>query len=348
MNKSAGMGALAAGVLLLGGGVLWALKPAEPAVPAAVQSPTTVSPLAGPAQGAGSPVASRSGLQFVTGTEQLPRSLQDTQVDGALQVDAAGRLIINKGVRNVFDYFLSAQGEEDRDTLVRRIRAYIRHQLTDPARQQAEQLLDQYLLYQQALKTLPAFAGNPMQDFEQVRAQLDRIRELRGRYFDRLTQQAFFGEEQDYDDYMLAKLQILANPQLSATAKAGQISQLTQRLSMPLQEDIRVLNQYQDLTALTETWKQQGGNPQELRRIREQVVGAAAADRLEALDQENVQWTHRVEAYLAQRDRLLQQPDRPEGNRQAIEQLRQQGFSKTEQLRLDALETLHDRGQGLS
>src|SRR5689334_7743323 len=42
----------------------------------------------------------------------LPRSLQDTQVDGGLAADANGHLIVAPGVRALFDYFLSATGEE--------------------------------------------------------------------------------------------------------------------------------------------------------------------------------------------------------------------------------------------
>ena len=78
---------------------------------------------------------------FVTGVENLPASLQGTEVDGALEADADGHLKINNAVRRTFDYFLSALGEEPLDTIVVRLRAYIRAQLPATAAAEAEKLL---------------------------------------------------------------------------------------------------------------------------------------------------------------------------------------------------------------
>jgi lipase chaperone LimK len=112
-----------------------------------------------------------------------------------------------------------------------------------------------------------------------------------------------------------------------------------------MQDDLKAVNQYQDLTALTKELKAQSGSPQALRQLRESVVGVAATDRLETLDQEVAAWDQRVNAYLAQRDALHKQTSLAETDRQqAIEQLKQRLFSAQEQVRIDALERIHDQG----
>ena len=42
----------------------------------------------------------------------LPKSLQGTQVDGEIIIDENKQLVVTAGLRRLFDYFLSAQGEE--------------------------------------------------------------------------------------------------------------------------------------------------------------------------------------------------------------------------------------------
>src|SRR6218665_2651509 len=91
---------------------------------------------------------------FVTGLEQLPNSLQGTEVDGELEVDAGGHLKITNGVRRVFDYFLSTIGEEPLETILARIKAYIRHKLPPMAAGEAEQLLDKYIAYKRGLENV--------------------------------------------------------------------------------------------------------------------------------------------------------------------------------------------------
>ena len=73
---------------------------------------------------------------------------------------------------------------------------------------------------------------------------------------------------------------------LSATEKARRTAALLDTLPPDLKDSIKTLNQYQELQTLEKDWKARGGTPQELRAIREQIVGPEATTRLEALDQE--------------------------------------------------------------
>lgn len=283
--------------------------------------------------------------RFTTGIEGIPKSLRDTEVDGALEVDENGNLKITRGVRQTFDYFLSAIGEEDLTTIIARIRAYIRHKLPAKAAGQAEQLLEAYINYREGLGRLPQVAGDPSQNLAAIRQQKQAVQALRSQYFDRAVIEAFFGDEDAYDNYTLARLEVMQDKSLSATEKAKRTAALLEQLPPDLKENVKTLNQYQELTTLTQDWKSRNGSPQELRAIREQIVGPEAATRLEALDRERAEWDSRMKDYLQERDAIMKNPSLSEQDRQQqAAAIRQQRFNQQEQVRVDALERIHDQG----
>ena len=53
--------------------------------------------------------AKQDASQFTTGLENLPRSLQGTEVDGEIIIDENKQLVVTEGLRRLFDYFLSAR-----------------------------------------------------------------------------------------------------------------------------------------------------------------------------------------------------------------------------------------------
>src|SRR5690606_16991165 len=104
-----------------------------------------------------------------------PASLQGTDVDGELLVDAQGNLVASIGVRRVFDYFLSTLGEEDLDTIKARIAAHLVEKLPPEAARQAWRLLNNYLDCQHALSELPLQS----RDAKGVRAAMKQRQQLR-------------------------------------------------------------------------------------------------------------------------------------------------------------------------
>ncbi|WP_287045542.1 hypothetical protein [Psychrobacter sp.] len=89
--------------------------------------------------------APQSESLFVTGLEGLPRSLTGTQVDGEIIIDENKQLVVTEGLRRLFDYFLSALGEEDEAVIYARVESYIRHHTPEPAASQAVAIFDQYI-----------------------------------------------------------------------------------------------------------------------------------------------------------------------------------------------------------
>lgn len=289
---------------------------------------------------------------FRTGLESLPGSLAGTEVDGVFEVDANGHLKITNGIRHIFDYFLSTVGEEPVDTIAARIRAYIRYRLKDPAATEAEKILDGYLQYKTALATLPPGQSAPAEgsyDLAAIRQQMAQVQALRSQFLSPEVIQAFFGDDDSYDRYTLERLQVLQDKSLSDAQRAEQLAALQQQLPVSTQAAMNNATQAQNLNALTEDWRQRGGSPDELRRIRESLVGPEAADRLEQLDRDNAAWDQRLANWFIQRDAVRSNPGLSESDREIqVARLRSDLFTEQERVRVQALESLHDSGRKLN
>lgn len=344
MEKKLVLGLAAVIALLLAGIFFFAGGPAD--------SADTQAGQAGALSADGQPLTQGpSPDSFVTGLEQLPNSLQGTEVDGELEVDAGGHLKITNGVRRVFDYFLSTIGEESLDTIVARIKAYIRHKLPAMAAGEAEALLDKYIAYKRGLDNVrqaqPRSDGSI--DVNAVRQQMQQVQALRSQYFSAEVITAFFGDEDAYDRYTLDRLDVMQNKGLSPAQRAQQLAALEAQLPVSIQESMKTVNQYQNLESLTADWKKRGGSAAELRQIRENLVGAEAADRLETLDKDRAAWDQRMSAWYGERAAILGNTSLSETDRkQQLAELRNSRFSPDERLRVESLERMHDRGETVS
>lgn len=339
MKKRLLLGIVAA-VLVLVALMAW-LSPEDPGAGAPDPAMAATARIGGSSAGHVPPAS------FTTGTEGLPPSLQGTEVDGELEVDAQGRLRITGGIRRVFDYFLSAVGEEPLDTILQRIRAYLRHKLPAGAAAEAERLLDSYINYKRALDAIPQVQASPGQiDLPALRRQMQQVQSLRSQFFTPEVIAAFFGDEDTYDRYTLERLDLMQDKSLSPQQRAERLAALEHQLPAAMRESIRVINQVQNLDALTQDWKRRGGNAAELRQIRETIVGPEAADRLEVLDRENAQWDQRMASWYAERAAILGNKALSEQDRQRqVEEARRSRFSDGERLRVESLELMHDRGE---
>lgn len=287
---------------------------------------------------------------FVTGLETLPKSLRDIEVDGQLRADANGNLILDADIRRVFDFFLNAVGEESSAQIIARLQAYIRAHLPASAARQALQILQEYLALRDAMSDAQRDAsGRFAADHHSLSADTLRdrkqaIRALRSHHLSAEVDQAFYGEEDQFDDFTLAKLALIEDTSLSAAQRSEHIAMLEAGLPPALQAHIAAASRYQTLSQLTGEWTSQQADAAHLRQIRENIVGAEAADRLEQLDQRRTAWRTRVDDWLAQRNRMLANDALATADKQQeVERLRQQHFAATEQKRVQMLEHLHDQ-----
>lgn len=281
------------------------------------------------------PAASDAAPSLPPKVAALPPSFAGTTVDGRLLVDAAGNLVIEEGVRRLFDYFLAAMGEEPLPTTVQRLRDYIGSQLQEPARQQALALLDQYLDYKRQLAELER--DLPRQaDLAALRQREDAVAALRARLFSQEAHRAFFAQEEAYNRFTLDRLAIRHDTSLDDDAKAQAVDRLRQSLPEELQD--AVLPQLQaELRVETSRLQAEGATPADIRRMRQQLVGAEATQRLEELDGRRQGWNRRIAAFQEEKTRIEANAGLSEADKhQAIQRLAEERFDERERLRLNA------------
>lgn len=295
-----------------------------------------------PIQRSDTPSASPSqiGMQTqVAPLKNLPASFGGTTVDGVFRLDANGNLLISEDIRRIFDYFLAAAGEEPLRTSVERLRAYIAAELPANAREQALVLLNQYLDYKRELVLLERDLPQ-MANLDALRQREAAVQALRARIFDSETQQAFFSREEAYNQFTLQRLAILQNSQLDDAGKAAAVDQL--RNSLPAEMQDTVLPQLQnELRQQTARLQAAGAKPEQIRQLRQQLVGAEATQRLEVLDQQRQTWKKRIAQYSTEKAAIENNPGMSASDkRAAIAQLAAENFDEREQLRLEAAEQL--------
>lgn len=232
-------GALSA---VLAGGVLWHGLTGTPQPTANTPGPVagdfagTTKSVAPPSEAGSKPVITDNGANPVNattpeslGSEPFAPSLAGTDIDGALQADKNGQLIINLQVRDFFDYFLSAVGEVSPEVAISQIQQMAESHLPSPAADQALALLDQYLAYKQAALTVmqtrldPARRGDPAYQLSALGDALTQLKKLRQATFDAHVHNAFFGQEEAYSEYTLATLAIQQRQDLSDQGKQALI-----------------------------------------------------------------------------------------------------------------------------
>ncbi len=325
--------------LLIGASIAATLyfSPLEQSVPGTAQ-PVTAAQHEMPAVTAANNGQRPHTPQAVTNAP-LPPSFAGTQVDGQFRLDDNGNLLISMDIRRIFDYFLSAYGEESLKSSIARLEAYIRHQLQEPAEAQALALLAQYLDYKRQLiqleKDLPQMAS-----LDAMRQREQAVQALRARLFSPEAHQAFFGQEEAYNLFTLQRLAIRHDASLSDQQKAEALDQLRAGLPEEMQE-LLVPQLQSELRQQTAVLQASGASSEQIRQLRLQLVGAEATERLETLDRQRQQWQKRLADYRKEKAKLEDNTGlSAEDRQQALQRLAEERFDERERLRLDAAEQL--------
>ena len=296
--------------------------------------------------------ANQGNTSFKTGLENLPRSLQDTDVDGEIIIDENKQLVVTEGLRRLFDYFLSALGEENENTIYARVDSYIRSHTPEPAASQVIAIFEQYVAYLKGIPEIEKKYGNlQLQatqggtlDLSVVAQQKQDLATLRQQHFDKETIVAFFGAQDEYDDYSMEMVKINQNQQLSDSQKEAAKQDYISR--MPDNSTKANLTQQANLNELmtrTEQMQAKGATAEELYNMRRELVGAPAAARLAQVDQADADFEQRFKQYQAQKQQLLKQ-NANQGQTQAqINQIEQQLFNEAERKRLTGYAALQQQ-----
>lgn len=273
----------------------------------------------------------------------LPKSLRLTQIDGELEVDSEGNLIISGQIKNLFDYFLMTLGEEELDEILLRINAHLSSQLKEPALSQAKTVLTQYIDYKSNMVALNESYSDQADllggEFEKLQRQLDMQARLRREVMDPDIVQAFFEFDEEYDQWSLDRLKIGADETLSIDER----NQLLSQMDKQLPEDVRLLKegkyQPQEFRQLQDT--QTFASEEEKYTFYQQELGEEAAQRLQRLDETRQQWQARLDDYFTQKQSILSVEGLDQSDKNtAVIDLKESLFSENEQRRLIALEQM--------
>lgn len=273
------------------------------------------------------------------------KSQQDTEINCQMQLDGSQRLIVNEATRNCFEYFITQYGEKEIQQIEQDFKTYISQNHQEPALGQILDLWDRYMKYRQSLGELSVPAGANQDDPAYYRSIYNSTQDLRKKFFSNYEIEGLFGTEDTYHEYTLDRMSIMADKKLSEAEKAKKLKDLFAQLPQDWQENLEQINKLEDLRKLTAEIKARGGSAEEIRNMRLNLVGPEATQRLETLDGERASWKSSVNAYLTERDSILQSGMSDNAKQQAIQQLKNQHFSQPEdQLRLGTFEQVHDQG----
>lgn len=274
----------------------------------------------------------------------LSKSQQDTQVNCQLKIDSSQHLVVNSQTRDCFEYFITQYGESNLQQVKTHFKKFIQDQYLEPARSQIIDLWTRYLKYREQLAQIQP-PQSKKQDQNYFQKIFSSIQDIRKRFFSASEIEGLFSTEDIYQNYTLDRMKILEDSSLSEIEKAKKLKERFEQLPEDWQENLQELSKLDDLHTLTKQIKARNGSAEELRQMRTALVGAEATQRLETLDIQRNAWQQRVTGYLNQRDEVLHSNMSDNAKKQAIQQLRQQQFSSSqEQLRLRTFETVHDQG----
>ncbi|WP_369601504.1 lipase secretion chaperone [Hahella sp. SMD15-11] len=276
-------------------------------------------------------------------------SLEGTDVDGRLAADASGHLIIDRHVRDFFDYFLNTAGERPPEEVLAEILRYARTYLPATAAEEARQLLDAYLGYKQAALAMmarpldPAATGSPEALRSTLEDSFDALKALRRQHMPAEAVEAFFADEEAYASYTLERMRIQMDSSLSESERLAQMAALRERLPPEIREtEIQV----------TET----AARHAEIQRLREQADSEAglrqalASRRLPVAQIEQIVADYRADQafeaayqrYRVARDRVVGQVADMAERSSRLKQLRANFFTEPDQMTLAQLRDIEE------
>lgn len=260
-----------------------------------------------------------------------------TNVDGKLEQDAEGNLIINRDLRHWIDFYLSATGEVSLEDLIALMKREI-SLLDSPAKEQAMDILLSYLGYKTELSDYDereALAIANMSTIEQVGSRLDWQKRLRREWLPEEAVDQFWQLDELIDDQAYQKL-VINSSDLSDEEKTQQIETLESELPKEVTDFRQALTLSKDLMEQEKELIEQGRGD-EIGKLRAGKVSPEAVKRLEAFDQQQANWHSRVEGYRNQ----TQQIESMEGisntrKQELINEYQEAHFDEREKLRLPA------------
>jgi lipase chaperone LimK len=268
----------------------------------------------------------------------IPKSLEGVDLNIALPLDRDGNLIVGMELKDLFELYLSATGEEELDDILLRIQHALAQQLTSPALEQGYDALKRFIDYKVELANLEKQPLNEhLSELDNIRRQKEILATIQQEYFTPIESDALFAAETEYDAFMLTHLTIQQNQQLTAEEKQQQI----EALEMSLPEDVRASRESAMAAAKmyqqTEIMKAEGKSATEIYHMRSQSLGEEAATALAQLDQQRAHWQQRLGSFSSKYQSIIHSGLSEADQQTEVNAILARDFNATESIRVRAL-----------
>ncbi|MGR6870737.1 lipase secretion chaperone [Pseudomonas sp. HK3] len=275
----------------------------------------------------------------------LPQSLADSPPPSPLDTNTQGELIINTKVKRLFEFYLSAMGEDTLAECIVRIRHALTQQLSGNALTTGMQLLEGFLQYQNHIGEIKNDFSSRYDDqtysLEKVKEMKQNVRESRSLFFSQEASLAFYKQEDEYDDYMIKKVAIRSNHDLTAEQKQTEYELLNSASPSWISQQEQQASLVNNVKAQEKALREKGADDAAINQLRVDNYGEQAAQNLAALDQNRAQWASRVTQYRVESEQILSSSNyTQEEKTQLLQDIRQQHFSGSELVRISALDKI--------
>jgi len=265
-------------------------------------------------------------------------SLEGTEIDGQLKVDASGNLVVDLEVKDFFDYFLNTVGEVSPEVAVFEMQQLAASHLPPEAVNQAMKILGDYLAYkEQALQLM----SQPMLPKEQQTStyQIDMLEHtfqtmklLRRDTMSSEAVEAFFSMEEAYGEFTLSSIRVQSDVSITDSEKAALLSHLREKLPPAIRrtEDHVVADAEKHLVIHQAI---SSGNEESLKQqLVDNAYSEEAAAEIVAYQNQQQAFDLRYEDYLAEKRQLLGAGLSDQDQTEQLNSLRSQYFSNDREL----------------
>lgn len=275
----------------------------------------------------------------------LPRDerVSDIEVDGSVQVDMNGNLVLDPSLRRFLDFYIGLTGDEvHAKALKQRLVAEMRQRgISAQVQLEVLEILDNYLAYRGASEALAVRRNGSVEDLQAV---LDELQDLRRKHLGPDVAEGFFGAEEARLRLMLDRQRILADESLSGHERDQALAQVDQLLPEFSVQARRRSEAVVSTSLRVSEMREQGASEEEVRAVRLEAYGPEATQRLSQLDEQRAQWQSRVAEYRRHKALIDQAGGLTAEDRQAeVEALRVRMFeAEHERRRISALDRAVD------
>lgn len=273
----------------------------------------------------------------------LPSSLSDASPPSKLDVDAEGNLIINMKIKHLFEFYLTAIGEENLDIIILRIKESLKSQLKDQSLITANEILEGYLQYRNNIANIKNqyTESHDSEEFSMtlIKNMKDEIIQSRSAFLSQEVSEVFFTHEDEYDIYMMSRIEIGGNSNYSAEYKLELIQDLEDQApswitSASKRSNIVAINRLNELNLIKE-----GASESDIYDYRVSTFGQEIADKKNELDIKRNNWKNKINLHKKSVQRIMESDQYTESEKSTlINNLRDDNFQGSEKRRAIALD----------